>query len=300
MGRIVVVAAALAAAGCPASAQTLDLSDDEVRAIVSQAWAQVQDESAPQAPAEAPAAPQADADLAKQLANPVASLISVPFQFNYDCCFGPEDADRFTLNIQPVVPIALNEDWNLIVRTIVPVIYSEAPASILDDDFGLGDTTQSFFFAPSRPVNGIVWGLGPAFLWPTATEPSLGNERWGAGPTGLILKQSHGWTYGVLANHIWSFADAGGQERDDVNRSFLQPFLSYTFPNTVQLSLNSESTYDWEADEWTVPINAGVSRIFKFGGQRVSLGVQGRVYAVSPDGGPEWGARAIATFLFPR
>jgi hypothetical protein len=298
-----VASTALALTGA-VSAQTLDLTDAEVQSIVSRAWAQVQEPGTAQTPAAPaqPAAAQSDADLAQQLANPVSSLISVPFQFNYDCCFGPEDADRFTLNIQPVVPLSLNEDWNLIIRTIVPLIYQEAPASVLDDAFGLGDTTQSFFFAPSRPVNGIVWGVGPVFQWPTATDPDLGSEKWGVGPTGLILKQSSGWTYGILANHIWSFADTGGgdEERPDVSRTFLQPFLSHTFPNTVQLTLNAESTYDWEADEWTVPINAGVSRIFKFGNQRVSLGVQGRVYAVSPDGGPEWGARATATFLFPK
>lgn len=241
-----------------------------------------------------------DAELAKQLSNPVASLISVPFQLNYDCCFGPEDGGRYTLNIQPVVPVPLNEDWNLIIRTIVPTVYQEAPASVLDDEFGLGDTTQSFFFSPSHPVNGLVWAVGPVLYWPTSTNDAIGAEKWGAGPTGLLLKQQDGWTYGVLANHIWSYADAGGDDRDEVSSTFLQPFVSYTFPNTVQISLNTESTYNWIDDEWTVPINAGVSRIFKFGEQRVSLGLTGRVYAVSPEDGPEWGVRAVATFLFPK
>lgn len=246
------------------------------------------------------AAQTSDEELAKQLSNPVASLISVPFQLNYDCCFGPEDGGRYTLNIQPVVPLALSDDWNLIIRTIVPTIYQEAPAPPLDDEFGLGDTTQSFFFSPRQPVNGIVWALGPVMYWPTSTNDAIGAGKWGAGPTGLILKQQGGWTYGVLANHIWSFADADGDDRGEISTTFLQPFVNYTFPNTVSLVLNTESTYDWVDDEWTVPINAGVSRIFKFGEQRVSLGVQGRVYAVSPDDGPGWGLRAVATFLFPR
>lgn len=243
------------------------------------------------------AAQESDADLAKKLANPVANLISVPFQFNYDCCFGTEDAGKFTLNVQPVVPVSLNADWNLIIRTIVPVIYQEAPAVGLGDQFGLGDTTQSFFFSPSQPINGLTWAIGPAFLWPTGTESSLGTGKWGVGPTGLVLEQQGPWTYGILANHIWSYA--GNSDRSDVSSTFLQPFVNYTFPNSVSLMLNTESTYDWKAKQWTVPINAGVSRIFKFSEQRVSLGMEGRYYAVSPENGPEWGLRAVATFLFP-
>lgn len=246
----------------------------------------------------ASAAAADDADLAKKIANPVADLISVPFQFNYDCCYGPKDGGRFTLNIQPVVPVKLNEDWNVIVRTIVPVIDQQEPFPGVGSHFGLGDTTQSFFFAPSKPVNGVVWGVGPAFLWPTGSDPTLRSEKWGAGPTAVILKQERGWTYGVLANHIWSYA--GSADHRDVSSTFLQPFISYTFPDTTSVSLNTESTYDWIAQQWTVPINVGVSKIFKFGEQAVSLGVQGRYYVVRPADGPEWGARFIMTFLFPK
>ena len=115
-------------------------------------------------------AQSSDSDLAKQLANPVSSLISIPFQSNYDCCFGPNDASRYLLNIQPVIPITLNPDWNLIVRTILPVISMGSPAPTIPSSTGLGDTTQSFFFSPSQSVNGVTWGVGPVFLWPTGNN----------------------------------------------------------------------------------------------------------------------------------
>ncbi|KAB2723331.1 hypothetical protein [Brucella intermedia] len=236
-------------------------------------------------------------ELAKKLANPISSLISVPFQQNYDCCFGPKDAYRYSLNIQPVIPFSLNEDWNLIVRTIVPVVYQEAPATGFDSRFGLSDTEQSFFLSPAQSLDGITWGVGPVFLWPTATSSELGTGKWGAGPTGVILKQHGGWTYGALANHIWSYA--GNSDREAVSQSFVQPFLTYTFPDTTALSLSSESSYDWTSDQWTVPINAGISKVFKFGEQRVSLGVSARYYAEAPSDGPKWGARFVTTFLFP-
>ena len=133
-----------------------------------------------------------DQELARKLANPISSLISVPFQSNYDCCFGPRDSYRYTLNIQPVVPFSLNEDWNLIVRTIVPIVYQQAPAAGFDNRFGLSDTEQSFFFSPAQSVDGITWGVGPVFLWPTATNSELGTGKWGAGPAGVILKQQGG------------------------------------------------------------------------------------------------------------
>ena len=136
------------------------------------------------------AAPATGDDLAKQLANPVASLISVPFQANWDFGIGVNDATRFTLNVQPVIPLSVNDDWNLIIRTILPVIDAESPAPGIDDASGLGDTVQSFFFSPKEPVGGWILAAGPVALWPTATDDLLGGEKWGAGPTGLALKQS--------------------------------------------------------------------------------------------------------------
>lgn len=240
------------------------------------------------------------ADLAKKLSNPIASLISVPFQLNYDHGYGPLDGDKTTLNIQPVIPISLNEDWNVISRTILPVSWQDDIAGPSGSQFGLGDTVQSFFLSPAKPTeSGIIWGAGPVFLIPTATDDLLGSEKWGAGPTIVALKQDGPWTYGVLANHIWSFA--GNDERNDISNTFLQPFLSYTTPDAWTFALNTESTYDWKAEEWSVPINFTVSKLVKIDQQPISLTAGVRYWAAAPDNGPEGlGVRLAVTFLFPK
>lgn len=238
------------------------------------------------------------AELAKKLSNPVADLISIPLQFNYDEGVGPSDAGLWRLNVQPVIPMTLNADWNLISRTILPVIYQESPAPGLDDEFGLGDTVQSFFFSPKEPTGGWIWGVGPVFNFPTATDTALGSGQWGVGPTAVVLKQESGWTYGVLANHLWSFA--GDSDRESLNVTFLQPFLAYTFKTATTVTLNTESTYDWNDSEWTVPLNLMVSQVLRLGKLPVSVGLGGRWYADSPDGGPEWGARFVFTVLLPK
>lgn len=238
-----------------------------------------------------------DADLAKKLANPIADLISVPIQSNYDFGVGPGDGTKWTTNIQPVIPFGISEDWNVISRTILPVIDQEglAPAGDSLDEFGLGDTVQSFFFSPKECSP--IWGVGPVFLIPTATDSLLGTEKWGMGPTAVVLKQEGPWTYGALANHLWDVA--GDDSRDPVNATYLQPFVAYITHTKTTFSFNTETTYDWQNDQWTVPINFQVSQLFKIGEQPVQAFVGARYYAEKPDNGPEWGLRLGLTFLFP-
>ena len=231
--------------------------------------------------------------LAKELANPIADLISVPLQFNYDQLNG--DTDRLLLNIQPVIPFDLGEEWNLITRTIVPVLSIDGPGI---DEQGFGDIVQSFFFSPKAPTaGGWIWGAGPVFLYPTGRD-AFSADSFAAGPTGVALRQQGAWTYGGLANHLWSLDDDPGTE---INATFLQPFLSYTTPAGTSFTLQSESTYDWEAGAWSVPIAAVVSHVVTIARQPISLGGGVRYSAEAPEGGPEGGgARLFVVFLFPK
>lgn len=256
-------------------------------------------EAAPGQSAAPPPAQTSSQGLADQLANPVANLISVPFQFNYDCCYGPADGDKLTVNVQPVIPISVGQDWNLITRTILPIISQEETVRGAGGASGLGDTVQSFFLSPKHASNGFVWGVGPVILWPTGIS-AFSAKKFGAGPTAVMLKQGGGMTFGLLANHIWSFADAGDVHRPGVSATFIQPFVTKTLPDSTAFGLNLETTYDWKDKAWTVPVNATVSHVFAFGKQPVSLGVGARYYAERPAGGPSWGARFVMTLLFPK
>lgn len=239
--------------------------------------------------------------LAKQLANPIASLTSVPMQFNYDDGIGPfDDGDKFALNVQPVIPVSIGEDWNMISRTIVPIVSQHDVFPGAGSQFGLGDTVQSLFFSPKAlTAGGWTWGVGPVFLIPTATDDLLGGEKWGAGPTGVALRQTTtGWTYGALANHIWSFA--GDDDRADISATYLQPFLAKGLGQGRTVNVSLESTYDWERRQWTVPINAGYSKVSRIGRQLVSYQGGVRYYVEAPDNGAEWGLRFTFTLLYPR
>jgi hypothetical protein len=258
----------------------------------------------------------AEADkLAKQLANPISSLISVPFQANEDWGYGPSgNGYKFTLNIQPVVPLSISKNWNVIVRTILPIVSQHdlfyvpnlpkdsplQPQNRSQD--GLSDTTQSFFFSPKKPGPfGLIWGIGPAFLYPTGTHPLLGTGTFSIGPTVVVLEQIGGWTAGALMNQLWSAVIE--EHRSSVSQMFLQPFIAYTTKTHTTFTLSTESTANWNASssdgKWTVPAIFQISQILKIGKQPVSIQIGGKYYADSPRYGPNWGVRFNFTLLYP-
>jgi len=240
-------------------------------------------------------------ELAKKLANPVSSLISVPFQLNYDQDFGATDSGhKLFLNVQPVIPITLNENWNMISRTIVPLVAQDDLFTGSGSQSGFSDVVQSLFFSPAKPTKGgLIWGVGPVLLLPTGSDTLLTTDKWGAGPTAVVLKQAGPMTYGGLVNHIESFA--GSDSRSDVSATFIQPFWSRTTPKVWTYSVNSEMSYDWETEDWSIPINANVSKLMKWGKQRVQVGGGIRYWVESPSSGPEGlGLRFQITLLFPK
>jgi hypothetical protein len=245
-----------------------------------------------------PSAGQAqDGDLLSKLSNPIASLTLIPIQIDYDAKIGPDRAgSRVTTLVQPVTPFKLDSEWSLVVRTIVPIIGQRSVFAGAGSQFGLGDTIQSFFFVP-QTVNGFTWGAGPVALWRTGTDTLLTTGKWGAGPTAVALQQTGAWTFGALANHIWSYAGDGA--RKEVNSTYIQPFISYTSGDWTY-ALNTESTYDWNASQWSVPINAQIFKLTKIGNQNINLQAGLRYWAQSPTDGPHGlGGRLGITFILP-
>ena len=226
-------------------------------------------------------------ELAKKLANPLATLISVPNQLNYDENIGPSDSGSLLqLYVQPVIPFPVSEDWLLISRTIVSVINQSDIPIQGEGESGLGDILQSFFFSPDEATKrGWIWGAGPAMLLPTASNDALGSEKWAVGPTAVALKQQGPWTYGILVNHLWSFAGEGG--RDDINLSYVEPWLSFVTRSNTTISISAETNYDWKAEGWSVPVNLIADQLLQIGKQYVAIGGAIKYWAESLDSGPE-------------
>jgi hypothetical protein len=246
------------------------------------------------------AATNSDA-LRKAAQNPIANLISVPVQNNTNFGIGPDDRSQGILNIQPVIPARLNENWNLITRVITPIIFQPTLSHPVNQGgYGFGDMNPSFFMSPAKPGK-IIWGVGPTFVLPTATNPVLGQGKWSMGPSLVVLAQPGKWTLGGLVNNVWSFA--GQSRRPDVNQMLFQYFINYNLPHGWYITWQPIVTANWEVTNegrWVVPVGGGIGRIMKIGFQPVNLTTQFYGNAVHPAGASPWGMRVQIAFLFPK
>ncbi len=241
-------------------------------------------------------------ELAKLAQNPVGNLVSVPFQNNTNFSFGPLDKTQNVLNIQPVYPIHVNTDWNVITRTILPLLWQPALVPGESSTFGLSDVQFSAFLSPANPGE-FIWGVGAIAQLPTHTDDNLGNDRWGLGPTAVILRMSRGspWVYGALINNVWSVN--GSNSSPPINQMLLQPFVNYNFPSGTYLTSAPIITANWQAnsgDTWTVPLGGGIGRIFHFGKLPVNSQIAAYYNVETPKFGADWQLRAQVQFMFPK
>ena len=252
---------------------------------------------------EAGAAEDSETELAKKTQNPVADLISVPFQNNFNFNTGTKNATVYVLNVQPVIPFKLTPDWNLITRTIMPIINQPSlfpgPNSISGSAFGLGDINPTLFLSPAKPGE-VIWGVGPTFTFPTATDSKLGSREYSMGPAAVALTMQGPWVLGALINQQWSFAGWGDQS---VSQMLIQPFVNYNLPHGWYFSTSPIITANWEAthgNQWTVPVGGGVGKLFKLGPLPVNTQLQAFSNVETPKFGADWQLRFQVQFLFPK
>jgi hypothetical protein len=242
-------------------------------------------------------------DLAKAAQNPIGNMISVPFQNNTNFGVGPEGGTQNILNIQPVIPFSLNKAWNIITRTILPLIWQPGVVPGEGTTFGLGDLQLSAFLSPSEPgAGGLIWGVGAIAQMPTDTN-DLGNKNWGLGPTAVVLKLEKGnpWVYGVLVNNVWSLTS--DQRGGSYSNFLIQPFVNYNFPDGTYVNSVPIITANWKAEsgqQWTVPLGLGVGKIFRLGKLPVNTQLGAYYNVVKPDEGANWQLRAQVQLMFPK
>jgi hypothetical protein len=290
VGIVTVLVALAALVAAPAAAEE-PIGEKQVIAVAADGEGAVESED------------DETAALARAAQNPVANLISLPFQNNTNFEFGPREKTQNVLNIQPVLPFSLNQDWNLITRTILPVSSQPSLFSGQDRETGLGDTTFTAFLSPASPFKGkITWGAGPVFLLPTATDDRLGADKWGLGPSLVVLAMPGNWVIGSLFSNVWS---VGGSGDEDVNLFTWQYFVNYNLPNGWYLTSAPIMTANWEADRssdtWTVPVGGGFGKIVRFGGlPPLNASVQGFYNVARPDLVGRWSLRVQLQLMFPR
>jgi len=240
-------------------------------------------------------------DLAKLAQNPVGNLVSVPFQNNTNLNFGPQKGTQNILNIQPVIPVSVNKDWNIITRTIVPVIWNPSLAPGDPSTDGVGDTTFTAFLSPANPGK-LIWGVGPVVQLPTNTNAELGNDNWGLGASfvALHLEKGDPWVFGALVNNVWSVSS--NRQGGSYNNGLIQPFLNYNFAGGLYLTSAPILNVNWDAsgEKWTVPLGGGVGKIFHFGRLPVNTQLSAYYNVVRPENGANWQIRAQVQFMFPK
>jgi hypothetical protein len=240
--------------------------------------------------------------LAKKLQNPIGDLYSFPFQNNVNFNSGPHNGTQDILNIQPVIPIHINQDWTVITRTILPLIWQPSYAPAHTVPFGTGPTTFSAFLAPANPIDGWLWGVGPVIQVPTISDKTLGSNVWGGGPTAVLVYMKGPWVAGVLANSVFSFGGTSGRGGTSYTSFLTQPFVNYNFGGGWYVGTAPVITASWPAPEnkaWTVPIGAQAGRVIKIGGKLpVNLSVGAYYNTVRPELGGNWQLRTQVTFIF--
>jgi hypothetical protein len=247
-----------------------------------------------------PTCAQESSDIAKQAQNPIASLISVPIENDFNPHTGVDKKDSYVFEMKPVVPFRLSNDWNLITRTIIPVIQVPGLAPGVSGTGGLGDIQESLFLSPTK-AGPVIWGAGPVISFPTATENILGTKKLSLGPTVVVLRSQGHWLFGALAQNLFSVA--GPSARPNVNQMLLQPFVNYNLPHKWYLTSSPIITANWEArsgERWVVPVGGGVGRIVHLGKQPVNVYTQFFRNVQRPDGTSSWSARFQMQFLFPK
>lgn len=251
--------------------------------------------------AEVPAwAGESSTDLAKKTQNPVADLISIPFQNNMNFGIGPNNRMQNVLNVQPVIPINLNRDWNLITRTILPIIKQPNLATTNEDTWGLGDMSVTTFLSPAGS-GPFIWGVGPSVQLATGTDEVTSTRKWAAGPSFVGLTIQGPWVIGALVQQTWSFA--GNSDRRDLSQALLQYFINYNLPNGWYLTSSPIITANWEAgsgDKWTVPVGGGFGKVFRIGKLPFNGNISAYANVVRPDPGPDWTLRLQIALLLPK
>lgn len=239
-------------------------------------------------------------EIAKKLQNPIGDLYSFPFQSNTNFGYGPHRGTQEILNVQPVIPFHVTDDWNVITRTVLPLVWNPDLSPVPPVPFGTAPTTFSAFLSPAKPVNGWLWGLGPATQVPTVSNPTLGSSVWGAGPTGVLVYMHGPWVVGALANNLWSLGGRQGSGGASYNNFLTQPFINYNFGGGWFVSTSPIITADWQArgTKWTLPFGGSVGRVIRIGKLPVNLSLGAYYNAIRPVDGADWQMRTQMTLVF--